>query len=148
AGFPVSVSQTMTLTNKNIWSAGGVSVFEINRQGQLVARHGVTTDPTNIHTREISLGRTRDRPITLMQETVEGAGLIGSWIDEDTPCRVKSAVTAVLGASVLSNLIVGYGNLKPRQLSSGPSVIEVKFRYRPAYPLNYIVNSFSINPHT
>lgn len=148
AGFPVSVSQTMTLTNKNIWSAGGVSVFEINRQGQLVARHGVTTDPTNIHTREISLGRARDRLITLMQETVEGAGLIGSWIDEDTPSRVKGVVSGVLEASILSNLIVGYDNLKARQLSSDPSVIEVKFRYRPAYPLNYIVISFSINTQT
>jgi len=83
-----------------------------------------------------------------MEEAVEGPGMVGLGTDEDTPCRVKSAVTAVLGASVLSNLIVGYGNLKPRQLSSGPSVIEVKFRYRPAYPLNYIVISFSINTQT
>lgn len=147
-GFPVSITQTMTKANKDLWSSGGVSVFEMNRQNQMVNRHGVTTDPSNIHTRELSLVRAKDRLITLMQETVEGAGLIGSWIDSDTPSRVKGVVSGVLEASVLSGLIIGYDNLKARQLSSDPSVIEVRFRYRPAYPLNYIVISFSINTQT
>ena len=147
-GFSSSVLQTMTNTVKNAWSAGGVAVTEMTRNGDLVVRHGTTTDRTNTNSREISLVRARDNLINLIQDTVDGAGLIGSWIDGDTPGQVKSIVAGALEVAVDADLIVQYNDLKARQLTSDPSVIEVKFQYIPAYPLNYIVISFSINTET
>src|SRR5690606_410404 len=78
SGFPSAVNQTMSKSNKDNWSSHGVAVTEIDRQGQMVVRHGVTTSTLNIHEREVSLVRSRDTLINLLQETVDGSGLIGS----------------------------------------------------------------------
>src|SRR5690606_23748847 len=39
SGIPNSVLQTMSRSNKDAWSSGGVAVTEINRAGQMVVRH-------------------------------------------------------------------------------------------------------------
>lgn len=147
-GFPAATAQAMTVAQKNQWSSGGVAVTETTRNNALVVRHGVTTDMSNSNSREISLVRARDALIELVQTTMNAAGLVGSWIDGDTPGQVKSVIAGALEAAVSNSLIVSYNTLKARQLGGDPSVIEVKFQYKPAYPLNYIVISFSINTET
>jgi hypothetical protein len=47
-----------------------------------------------------------------------------------------------------SDVIVDYSGLTVTQQSTDPSVMEVKFRYRPAYPLNYVLISFGIDQTT
>lgn len=149
AGIPGSVLQSMSNAVKNAWSEAGVAVIEQNRLGRLVVRHGVSTDPTNIHTREFSLTRGRDAMVTLVKDTFENSGLVGGIIDEDTPLNVKGVLTGVLERCVAERIIIGYQSVKVRvRPGSDPSVIEVKFQYRPAYPLNYIVISFSVNATT
>ncbi len=54
----------------------------------------------------------------------------------------------MLEHAVLTGTIVAYTGLAVRQRSLDPTVIEVKFSYLPAYPLNYIVISFSVNVAT
>lgn len=147
-GIPASLRQTMTTSQKNTWSDQGIALTEVARDGRLVVRHGTTTQRTNIQTREISLVRAKDALINLLQETVDSAELVGTYIDEDTPQRVKGVIGGVLEAAKTSDVIVEYTGLKIRQLPGDPSVMEVKFQYRPAYPLNYIVVSFSINTST
>lgn len=138
------------LTNalKNQYAAAGVALSEVNRFGQLVVRHGVTTDPTNVNTREAAVVRARDALVTMVQTGTETAGLIGDPIDVNTPLSVKSVVAGLLEYAKTSGVVVDYTDLKVRQRSTEPSVIEVKFAYKPAYPLNYIVISFSINVAT
>lgn len=148
AGFTAATLQEMTNATKNAWSSGGVAVTERTRDNIMRVRHGVTTDRTNINTREISLVRAKDALIDLVKGTVDAAELVGSWIEEETPGRVKGVVAGALEAAVDTGVIVEYNNLKARQLTSDPSVIEVKFQYKPAYPLNYIVIKFSINTET
>lgn len=148
SGFPSSVTQTLTPTQKNTWGDAGIAVTELTRDGRLVVRHGTTTNRTNIQTRELSLVRAKDALVNLLQETVDSSELVGTWIDEDTPSRVKGVVGGVLEAAKGNRVIVDYQGLKIRQLPGDPSVLEVKFQYQPAYPLNYIVVSFSINTST
>lgn len=148
SGFPSSMAQVMTRSTKDNWSSNGVAVTEVNRQGQMVVRHGVSTGSGSIQNREVSLVRARDTLVTLLQETVDGSGLIGSYINDDAPGRVKGVVAGVLELAVSNGTIVGYHDLKARQTPGDPSVIEVKFQYQPAYPLNYIVISFSVNTTT
>jgi hypothetical protein len=148
SGFPSSMLQQMTVSKKNEWSDGGVAVTELTRDGRLVVRHGTTTMRTNIQTRELSLVRAKDALVTLLQETMDSSDLIGGFIDEDTPNRVKGVVAGVLEAAKTNKVIIDYTGLKIRQLPGDPSVMEVKFQYLPAYPLNYIVISFSINTST
>lgn len=148
SGLPSSLHQTMTMTVKNAWSNGGVAVTELNRSSQLVVRHGTTSDRQTVQTREISVVRAKDALVLLMQTTVDAAGLIGSFIDASTPVRVKGVVAGALEVAKGSQVIIDYMGLKIRTLPGDPTVLEVKFQYQPAYPLNYIVITFSINTET
>lgn len=148
AGIPFSLLSQMTISKKNTWSNQGVAVTEINQQGVMVVRHGTSTDRTSTVTREFSLVRARDALINLIQQTLDNSGLIGSYIEGDTLTRINGVIEGILETAITNGFIVGYDNVKSRQTAGEPTVIEVKFRYRPAYPLNYIVVSFSINTET
>lgn len=148
AGIAPTVLSTMTTTQKNAWSSGGVAVTELARDGRLIVRHGTSTDRSNVTTREVSLTRARDALVRLVQDTTENNQLIGTPIEDDTTGRVKGIVAGALETAKQAKVIVDYVNLKVRQRSIDPSVVEVRFEYRPAYPLNYIVISFSINTTT
>jgi hypothetical protein len=148
AGIPADVLATMTVATKNSWSSGGVAVAEYDRNQRLVVRHGTSTLPTSVMTREISLVRARDSMMSLISDSVDGAGLIGSTIDSETPVRIKGVIQGCLETLLASGTIAGYTGLKVRQTSADPTVIEVKFQYQPAYPLNYITVVFSVNALT
>lgn len=148
SGFPMTMAQQMSITQKNTWSSAGVAVTEASRTGQLTVRHGTTTDRSNIQTRELSLVRAKDALVELIQQTMDSAGLIGTYIDADTPTRIKGVITGCLEAAKGSEVIIDYSNLAIRTLSTDPSVLQVKFQYKPAYPLNYIVVAFSIDTST
>jgi hypothetical protein len=51
SGIPSPVFTLMTTSFKNNYSAKGICVVEITRQGTLGVRHGVTTDPSTTQTR-------------------------------------------------------------------------------------------------
>lgn len=144
-GIPASVANTQTLAVRNSYSAAGVAVTEVARDGTLVVRHGTTTDPTTQTTRELNLVRAGDALVSLLQNTIEASGLIGSTINVDTPLAVKGVITGVLDTAKNNNVIVDFDSLKVRIQSADPTVIEVKFVYTPAYPLNFITVQFSIN---
>jgi hypothetical protein len=148
SGFPGVMANQMTTVKKNSWSSAGVAVAEIARDGRMICRHGVSTDTTNVNTKEVSLTRAKDTLVLMIQRTVEGADLIGTAIDAETPARVKGVVAGALEAAKTTEVIIDYQQIKVRQTSVDPSVIEVKFQYQPAYPLNYIVVAFSINTTT
>jgi hypothetical protein len=61
---------------------------------------------------------------------------------------VKSALTSILEQAKLAEVIVDYQDLKVRQqtLPGGdPTVMECKFSYSPAVPMNYITVQFQLN---
>lgn len=147
-GLSAPVAQVMTNLFKNTLSQSGVCVAEMNRQNQLRVRHGVTTDMSSIITREISLVRIADTLFEVIQLGMEAAGLIGEPITDETVIQVKGALQSLLEQSVQSELIVDYANLAVRQQvypSGDPSVIECKFSYKPALPLNYITVQFQVD---
>lgn len=148
AGLPPDILAAETISQKNIWSAGGVAVIEPDRHQNLVVRHGVSTNPASVLTREMNLTRAKDAMMQLIADTIDAAELIGSTIDAETPLRIKGVVAGCLSTAVNSGVIESYETPKVRQSSLDPTVIEVKFRYKPSYALNYIVVSFSINTAT
>lgn len=148
AGFAGIAGVPLTNAVKNQYAAGGIAVTEVDRLGRLVVRHGLTTDRSNINTAEASVVRARDTLVTLLQNGMDQSGLVGTPIDEDTPLNVKSVVAGLLEYATGNGVFVAYDQLGVRVASTDPSVIEVKFAYRPAYPLNYILISFSINVAT
>jgi hypothetical protein len=150
-GFSAPVAQVMTKLLKDTLSSSGVTVVEINRLNQMLVRHGVTTDMSALTTREISLVRIADTLFEVVQLGMESAQLIGEPIDAEMPVRVKAALQSLLEQSVASELIVDYADLAVKQQvfpTGDPSIIECKFSYQPAVPLNYITVQFSVNLQT
>jgi len=148
AGLPSSIAQKMTRSYKDNLSSNGVCVVEQDRVGRLVVRHGVTTDMSSITTREISMVRIGDTLLQNVQFGMDNSGLIGEPITDEMPALVKSILAGILEQEVSGNVIVEYTDLLVRQQSlpnGDPSVIECRFSYRPAVPLNYITVQFSIN---
>jgi hypothetical protein len=145
SGFAGLAGVPLSNALKNQYSAAGVAVTEIDRRGRLVVRHGLTTDRSNINTAELSVVRSRDTMVTVLQNGVDESQLVGTPIDANTPLNVKSVVAGLLEFALSMGVFENYTGLQVRQASVDPSVIEVKFAYQPAYPLNYILISFSIN---
>jgi hypothetical protein len=150
SAITATVLKTLTSTNKDTLAKGGVALVEPDRQGRLRVRHGVTTNfGGGILAREISLVRVQDGLYNLLQDTMENSGLIGIPITDSTALQVKSVVSGALETAKNTNgLIVDYNSLAVRQQSppSGdPTVIDVRFAYRPPWPLNYILVSFTVD---
>ena len=148
---PLAAANASDLTKKNSWSASGVAVYETNRLGQLICRHGVTTDPSNVGTKEISIVRCQDALFVEIELSLMEAGLIGTPITTNTALMVKSLVTGALDAATANATIATYGSVvaASRKLPSGdPTVIEVSFNYQPTYPLNYITVTFTLDLST
>lgn len=148
AGLPAAVFQKMSRAYKDNLSRNGICVFEQNRNNDVNCRHGVSTDMSSLNTREISLTRIADTLYSAIQAGMDNAGLIGEAIDLEMTSRVKGAMSGILEQAKLQAVIVDYQSLAARQqvLPSGdPTVIEVKFQYKPAVPLNYITVAFSID---
>lgn len=133
---------------KNQYAQAGVAVAEVDRLNRLVVRHGVTTDPSNVNTREAAVVRARDTLVSLVSNGFAESDLVGQPIDDEVLFVVKSTMQGFLETAVDVEMIVNYSGLAVRQRSTEPSVVEVKFAYKPAYPLNYIAVSFSIDMAT
>jgi hypothetical protein len=152
SGMPVSIlSAIADPTKKNIWSSSGVAVFEMNRINQIICRHGVTTDVSNVGTREISIVRCQDALFVEIELTLVEANLIGTPITANTPLMVKSLVTGALESALANYTIASYDSVVVNQqaLPTGdPTVIEVSFNYQPTYPLDYITVTFTLDLST
>jgi hypothetical protein len=144
-GLPAQIAQAMTRTFKNNLSKSGVNVAEINQNGQLVARHGVSTSMASILTQEISLTRIGDVLLQMIQVGMSNAGLIGEPITPETTINVKSALIGLLEQAVSDSIIVSYANAQVRQQAVDPSVIEGTFSYKPPIPMNYITVKFAVD---
>lgn len=145
AGFSGLAGTPLSNSLKNQYAASGIAITEVDRFGRLSVRHGVTTDTSNVNTREAAVVRAKDSLVTSLADAAATSGLIGAPLDEDLLLSVKSVVQGVLESAVSSEAINSYTGLTLRQIDIDPSVVEVKFAYKPAYPLNYIVISFSID---
>lgn len=138
----------LTNTQKNSAAAAGVAITHTDRQNRLVVRHGLTTDSTSVTTREISVVRARDALVVLVQNGMDSAGLIGQPLTDDTPLGVKTVISGLLEYAKNAGTIIDYTSLQVRVTSSDPTVIEVRFAYRPAFPINYITINFTVDTTT
>ena len=129
---------------KNLESQNGLMVVEKTRRNQVQVRHGVTTDPTDILSREWSIIGQQDVMVYRIRDYLDADGLIGMPIYDTTLVQVKASAESALVSLVRDQIIVSYQNLKVRQIATLPDVIEVRYEWQPAYPLNYIVVRYSV----
>lgn len=129
---------------KDLETQAGLMVIEKTRRNQIQVRHGVTTDFTDLLTREWSIIGQQDVMVYRVRDYLDADGLIGMPIYDTTLIQVKASAESALQSLIRDQIIVGYQNLKVRQIATLPDVIEVRYEWRPAYPLNYILVRYSV----
>lgn len=142
------IPESMTNTQKNLEAEAGLLIVEKSRLGGIRVRHGVTTDPTTILTREWSITGQEDAMAYRIRDALDADGIIGSVISDLTLINVKASADAALQGLVGDGTILSYRDLKVRQLASSPDVIEVRYEWQAAVPLNYIVVRYSVSVTT
>ena len=141
-----SMAEKRTETDKVNEGRSGVLCYE-DYKGIIRIRHSVTTKQNaNDNTREVNVIRAKDWMMTSLRENVDV--MIGEIITDDTIQNLKTLVAGTLERLKANSAINAYANLKARQPSDRPTVIEVKFEVKPTYGLNYILIGFSINTQT
>lgn len=133
---------------KNLESQNGLCVVEKTRRQIVQVRHGVSTDPTDLLSREWSIIGQEDAMVYRLRDYLESDNLIGQPIYPFTLINVKGSAEAALQSLIRDGLIVDYTGLKVRQLATNPDVLEVSYSWLPAFPLNYIVVTFSVSLST
>jgi hypothetical protein len=143
SGFQ-TVAESRDLQEKNADATAGLLVVENNR-GNVVVRHGLTLDTSAVQTRELSVIRAKHRMIESVRDTIDRQ-IIGNLIaDNNAPTIVANTVASVLDALRQSRDLVDFSGVEARYLSLDPTTIEVRFSYRPAFPLNYVNIVFAID---
>jgi len=147
AGF-TGVAELEPEGQKSLESQNGLCVIEKTRTNLIQVRHGVTTNPTDLLSREWSIIGQQDAMVYRLRDYLESDNLIGQPIYPFTLTNVKGSADAALQSLIRDGLIVDYTGLKVRQLLTNPDVLEVSFGWLPAFPLNYIVCTFSVSLST
>lgn len=137
-----------SLTNIITMQAKGVTVLYQDRLGRVIVKHGLTTNITNLYTKEISIVVSRDRLQSFIQDTLDSGNLIGSAMTSRTPNLVLASVTGCLETAMTRGLIYDYSDVMYRVPDSNPTVVEIRFMYKPTLPLNYIYVQFTIDTAT
>lgn len=141
-GF-AKMTEFRSKAQKTAESRAGLMVFEDNAGGGIRIRHGISTDVSSVLTREWSVMFAKDKLVKELRETYDS--IIGQPISESTPFIVKALTIGALSRMKSSGYINDFVDAKIRQNSTDPTLIEVKFEYKPTFPLNYVYVQFSID---
>lgn len=143
AGFS-SVLDTRLLSDKNIDAETGLMVIE-QKKTNILCRQQLTLDTSSVARKELSVVRAKFIMIESIRETLENE-VIGQIIaDANSPYVVRSAINAVLSSLQQAGDIVEYSQVQAVLSSVEPTTIEASFSYRPAFPVNFVNVSFSLN---
>ncbi len=144
SGF-TNIPEVLSEQQKNTEATGGLCVIEQLRSGHIKIRHGVTTDPTDLYSREWTITGQEDRLAVSIRNYLDASGVIGSIISDTTLASVKAQVIGALGILQDNGDILAWRNIQTRQLVSNPDVIQVQFEWQASIPLNYILVRYSID---
>jgi tail sheath protein len=143
-GF-TDITEVLSQQTMNTEATNGLCVIEELRSGQIRIRHGVTTDPTSLYTREWTITGQEDRLAIQIRNYLDASGVIGSVISDTTLASVKAQVIGILGVLQDNGDIQAWRNIQTRQLIDRPDVIQVQFEWQASIPLNYILVRYSID---
>ncbi len=133
---------------KNLETQNGLLVVEKTRRQLMQVRHGVSTDPTSLLTREWSIRGQADSMVYRLRDYLEADDLIGQPILPITMINTKASAEAALQSLIRDGIIRDYSGLKVRQLLQNPDVLEVSYSWLPAFPLNYILVRYAVTLST
>ena len=145
--IPLTWKAIAGLTTDRIFSAadmnaiadlGNTSLF-MYKGTNIICRHGMTTDHTNANTQEISVVEIEDY-IKVQSIYVLEDSYIGSLITVGLTQAIRGSLSAFMEQLIRKQVIADYdsGSISVSQDSNDPRVINIFFRVKPSYPLNWI----------
>jgi hypothetical protein len=142
-GF-TAVADPRDLSEKNTDASNGLLVVE-QKGRDIFIRHAITLDTSASSRRELSVVRAKHRVIESVKQTID-TQLIGELIADNNATQiVEGTVIAVLEALRGQKVLVDYSGVQARLISLEPTTIQVRFSYRPSFPVNYINIEFSLD---
>lgn len=144
SGFS-AVNDSRLLSDKNIDASTGLMVIE--QVGPVVrCRHSITMDNNKGSARsELSVVRAKFLVVESVRATLENQ-IIGQIIaDGNSPFVVRSAISGVLAALQQGQDIIEYSQVNAWISSLEPTTIDASFSYRPAFTVNNVNVSFTLD---
>lgn len=144
SGFS-SIIDSRTPADKNNDAGNGLCVLE-NYNNGVRCRQGITLDTHGgPASQEISVVRSQFIMIESIQQTLDSE-VVGQIIaNANSPMVIETAINSILAILQSSNIIVGYTPATATLTSLNPTTVSATFSYQPAFPLNYINVTFSLN---
>jgi hypothetical protein len=72
--------------------------------------------------------------------------IIGQMVADDTaPLVIEQVIAGTLRTLQENGEIVGFDSVSAKASSIDPTIIEIRFNYRPAFPINYVDIVFSVD---
>jgi hypothetical protein len=139
-----SVNDSRTETDKDADAQAGLTVIEAKR-GTIQVRHAITTATDTLVRREFNVVRAKQYMMENIRESIDTEVIGQIVLDDQSNFRVQLIVTAVLERLRSEGALVSYQSIQVRRNPSDASALEVRFSYLPAYPLNQVSISFSID---
>jgi len=139
-----AINHSRTKQENNEDSSRGLLVLE--QKGYAIqVRHALTMDTTSVDRSEISVVKAKHKVINSLRLTIDSQ-IVGQIVaDNNAPLIVASAISNTLSVMQQDNDIVSFANVQAQTQSLDPTIIEVTFSYRPAFPVNHISINFSID---
>ena len=130
--------------DQNADAANGLLVVEQLRNAVQV-RHGITVSEGAVYETEIAVVRAKNRMIASIQSTLETQVIGQTYADDLATTIVSGAVVGILQLLKSAGELVDFSDVQARLLELDPTTMDVRFSYKPSFPLNYINVGFSIN---
>lgn len=135
--FTELVGVDMTRVQMNQLAAKGVLILTQDAAGAIIKiRHQLSTDISDIQSREISILNIQDYCTKYYRASCEG--YIGELITPDLIQKVSGTIMSSSDALKKNGIIVNATNPVVSQNASSPDTIDVSLSVLPPYPCNYI----------
>lgn len=134
-------------TTKNADAQAGLVVIENNpgTSNTVIVRHAITLDDSTVANRALNVVRAKFFMLSSLFKTLNEQVIGQIPIDGNAPALVAMTVTQVLQSMVGQNVIVSYSGVQASLVSGEATRCQIAFSWKPAFPLDYINISFSVD---
>ena len=141
-----AVKDERTTLDKNTDAASGLLVIEqISSTGSIRVRHEITTVPSDINKREFTVALQRNNMIRRVVSALDNSVIGQIFADSAAPGKVASIVDQSLRSLVNLGQLTAYNGLAARVSASDPTIVEVRWQYKPVYTVHYVQITFGIS---
>jgi len=126
---------------QNQTAVAGLTVLTEN-QASIQIRQAITTDPSNVLTREPSVVFIKDEIQQLTRSILDpfiGEKFLGSRLTD-----IESALAAMFKAQIQAQKITAFTGVKATARATDPTVADVVAFYSPVFPLNWIQVTYTL----